>query len=128
MGKSLTETDLVAVEDLLRDRPAGLSIRDLAGVGATEAQRRSIQRRLNKLIPLGRVRSAGASRSTRYFLVDQSSPKILLHQDEADLDDAGAMFVPVSTAGQDLQKRLRKPQQDREPVGYRREFLARNAS
>lgn len=124
MGKSLTEADLAPVVAMLRDRPDGLSIRDLAGAGATEAQRRSIQRRLNKLMSLGRVRSAGASRSTRYFLVGQPEPAILLHQDEADLEEAGSLFVPVSSAGQDLQKLLRRPQEDRDPVGYKREFLS----
>jgi Fic family protein len=124
VGKSLSEAELAAVEALLRDRPDGLAIRDLAGIAATEAQRRSMQRRLNKLISLGRARSAGASRSTRYFLADQPGPPVLLHQDEADLKEAGALFVPVSSVGQDLQKILRRPLEDREPVGYRREFLS----
>jgi Fic family protein len=49
----------------------------------------------------------------------------LLHQDEAELNEAGGLFVPVSTAGQDLQRALRRPQKDRPPVGYERDFLSR---
>jgi hypothetical protein len=123
--KALAEADLAPVEALLRDRPDGLSIRDLAGTGATEAQRRAIQRRLNKLISLGRVKSAGASRNTRYFLEGQPGPAILLHKDEADLDETDGLFVPVSPAGQTLQKLLHRPREDRDPVGYKREFLSR---
>lgn len=125
MVKALAEADLAPVEALLRDRPDGLSIRDLAGTGATEAQRRAIQRRLNKLIGLGRVRSAGASRNTRYFLAGQPGPAILLHKDETNLDETDGLFVPVSSAGQDLQKLLHRQQKDRDPVGYKREFLSR---
>ena len=125
VGKSLSEADLAPVEALLRDRPDGLAIRDLAGKQATEARRRAIQRRINKLLDLGRVRSAGASRNTRYFLADQPSPAVLLHKDEADLEEEGSLFVPVSPAGQELQKFLRLPQEDRHPVGYNRDFLSK---
>jgi Fic family protein len=125
MPKSLTEADLAPVEALLRDRPDGLSIRELAGTGATEAQRRSIHRRLNKLIALGRVRRAGPSRSARYFAGGQPGSAILLHKDAADLDETDGLFVPVSSAGQALQKLLRRPREDRDPVGYKREFLSR---
>ena len=125
MGKSLSGADLVEVETLLRDRPDGLSIRDLAGIGATEAQRRAIQRRLNKLIELDRVKTAGASRNTRYFLADQPGPAVHLHKDEADLKETDTLFVPVSPAGQRPQKLMRRSQSDRAPVGYNREFLSR---
>jgi Fic family protein len=57
-------------------------------------------------------------------LADQPGPAIQLHQDEAELEEAGGLFVPVSPAGQDLQRLLRRPREDREPVGYRREFLS----
>ena len=124
MGKSLSEADLASVEGLLRDRPDGLSIRDLAGADATEARRRATQRRLNKLIALGRVRSTGASRNTRYFLADQPGPSLLLHKDEAMLDEEGGLFVPISSADQDLQKLLRRPEQERVPVGYNRKLLS----
>ena len=123
LGKSLSEADLASVEVLLRDRPDGLSIRDLAGADATEARRRAIQRRLNKLMALGRVRSAGASRNTRYFLAAQPGPAVLLHKDEAMLEEGG-LFVPVSSAGQDLQKLLQRPEQERAPVGYNRKLLS----
>ncbi len=125
MGKSLSEADLASVEALLRDRLDGLSIRDLAGRQATEAQRRAIQRRLNKLLKLGRVKSAGASRNTRYFLADQPGPAVPLRKDVAVLEEVANFLVPVSSAGQDLQSLLRRPQKDRSPVGYNRDFLSK---
>jgi Fic family protein len=123
--KALDEADLAPVEALLRDRPDGLSIRDLAGVGATEAKRRAMQRRLNKLIALGRVKTSGATRNLRYFLEGQPGPTVLLHKDETDLEETDGLFVPVSSAGQNLQKLLRRPKEDRDPVGYNRDFLSR---
>jgi hypothetical protein len=123
VGKSLSEADLASVEALLQDRPDGLSIRDLAGVGASEARRRALQRRLNKLIGLGRIHTAGASRNTRYFLTEQA--KVLVEDKKAEIGEGGGLLVPISPAGQNLQNLIRRPERERTPVGYNRAFLSK---
>lgn len=125
MGKALSEDDLAPIEALLRERPDGLSIRDLAGGSATEAERRAIHRRIKKLADQGRVRVEGASRKTRYFSADIPRPPtpVLIHKEEARLDAEGGLFVPVSDAGQILQKLLARPKAERSPAGYNRDFL-----
>lgn len=126
MGKSLSEKDLESVEKRLQEHAHGLTIRDLAGPTATEAERRAIHRRLNKLIKLARVRVVGGGRTTRYFALDQpTSPRpVLLHKRDAQLEAEGGLFVPISEDGHLLQKILARPTAERNPVGYNRDFLA----
>jgi Fic family protein len=123
MPKKIPVADLAAIEAILRGRPEGVAISDLIGLDASETARRSMQRRLKKLIGLGRVRSRGMNKSTRYFLSDQLGPPVLLHKEEARLEAEGGFFVPISDAGQVLQKLLARPESARNPVGYNRDFL-----
>ncbi len=83
-----------------------------------------MQRRLRKLSDIGKVRSSGKGKGTRYFLSDQPGPPQQLHQDEAALEAEGGLFVPISEVGQRLQKLVRRPEAERPPVGYVREFLS----
>lgn len=123
LAKSIPDEELDAVESAIRERPDGVSMGDLVGLKATEAQRRSMQRRLKKLIENGKVRSSGTGRGTRYFLSDQPGPPTRLLKDEAALDAEGGLHVPISEAGQKLQSLVRRPRPQREPVGYERSFL-----
>lgn len=124
MPKNIPEEELAGLEAVIRERPDGVSMKDLVGIGATEAQRRAMQRRLKKLGELGKVRSRGKGKGTRYFLADQPGPTQHLHQDEAELEAEGGLFVPVSVEGQKLQKLINRPAAERTPAGYVREFLS----
>jgi Fic family protein len=124
MPKNIANEELTALEAVIRERPDGVSMMDLVGPKATEAQRRAMQRRLKKLIASGRVKSSGKGKGTRYYLSDQPGPPQHLHQDEAALEAEGGLFVPLSEAGQKLQKLVRRPEAERPPVGYVREFLS----
>lgn len=124
MPKSISSDELAALEAVIRERPDGVSMGDLVGAGATEAQRRAMQRRLKKLNDAGKVTSNGKGRWARYFLSDQPGPPQHLHQDEAELEAEGGLFVPVSEAGQKLQKLVRRPKPERQPAGYVRQFLS----
>lgn len=124
LAKNISEEELDAVEGAIRERPDGVAMGDLVGLGAGEAQRRSMQRRLKKLIDARRVKSTGVGKGTRYYLADQPGPSTNLHKDEASLDAEGGFFVPVSKAGQEIQTLVRRPLLAREPIGYQRQFLA----
>lgn len=123
MPKLIPEADLSDVEDLIRRRQAGASMGDLVGLDASEAERRAMQRRVKKLIELGRVKALGSRKATKYFMLDQQPPS-LIHREEAHLDAEGGLFVPLSEIGQNLQKAIRAPQAQREPIGYQRGFLS----
>jgi len=124
MPKNIPEEELAALEGVIRERPDGVSMRDLVGPAATDAQRRAMQRRLKKLGAMGKVRTSGTGKGTRYFHSDQLGPPRHLHQDEAALEAEGGLFVLVSEAGQKLQKIVRRPEAERAPAGYVREFLS----
>jgi Fic family protein len=121
---AISEKELADVETILRDRPDGVSMMDFVGRTATDAKRRSMQRRLKRLIQLGRARSTGTNKSTRYFLVGQPVPTTLLHKEDAHIDAEGGLFIPLSVAGQELQKQINRPESERTPVGYNRKFLS----
>ena len=121
---AIVDLELAAIEGVIRDRADGVSMSDLVGSSATEAQRRAMQRRLKKLIARGRVVSSGVAKHTRYYLAGQPGPKMLIHKDEAHLEAESGLFVHVSNAGQELQKLIRRPETERLPVPYRREFLS----
>lgn len=123
---AITEAELAAIEKALQGRPDGLSMSDLAGSAASKAERRAMRLRLSKLIEAGRARSQGERRWTRYFATSGGTatrPPVLLHKEEARLEAEGGLFVPVSSAGQILQKIIARPKSERAPVGYNRDFL-----
>jgi len=121
---AIADSELAAIEAAMRDRPEGVSMGDLVGLGASEAQRRAMQRRLKKLIDQRRVFTSGVAKHMRYFLVGQPGPPTLIHKEEAHLESEGGFFVPVSKTGQELQGLIRRPERDRSPVPYQREFLS----
>jgi Fic family protein len=122
---AISESELIAIERILNERPDGVSMSDLVGAEAPEAKRAGMRLRLTKLIKAGRARSEGARKWTRYFATAPGrSPPVLLHKQDAQLDAEGGLFVPVSEDGQILQKILARPRAERTPVGYNRDFLA----
>lgn len=123
---AITEAELAAIEKALQGRPDGLSMSDLAGSAASKAERRAMRLRLSKLIEAGRARSQGERRWTRYFATSGGTatrPPVLPHKEEARLEAEGGLIVPVSSAGQILQKIIARPKSERAPVGYNRDFL-----
>lgn len=134
---AITEQELADVERALHDRPDGVSMSDLVGPGASEAKRRSMRLRLNKLIDAGRARSEGERRWTRYFAVPSAeappgirqpppTPRPLQQLDLLSPEDALATLaaIPLSPAGKEIQRLVSRPQTERTPVGYNRGFLS----
>ena len=123
--KLIQEDDLIVIEDAIRIHENGASITGLAGRDASNAKRRSIHRRLAKLIDLGRVKQTGTGKGTKYYLADTSKQAVVLHKEEAHLEAEGGLFVPLSIAGQELQRAIHKPVGERKPVSYEKSFLIR---
>ncbi len=97
---------------LIGNAPKGLRIGELSGLIGEEISRRSLQRRLSELVDLERLISEGRGRSTRYFL-----PNVV---GEAGVEES---YVRLSPSGADVRQLVRRPQTERTPVGYNREFL-----
>ena len=102
-------------EQLLRDigdAPGGLSIEDLLRLLRGEISRRSLQRRLSALVGAERIITEGGGRSTRYLL-----PKAVSNT------GAEEDYVRLSPSGAEVRQLARRPQTERTPVGYKRDFL-----
>ena len=56
---------------------------DLVGGAASEADRRAMQRRIKKLVDLGRVKGIGSRKATRYFTLDQQPPRLFIMKKRA---------------------------------------------
>lgn len=125
---AITNQELTAIEDALKERPDGLSMRDLIGAGAPIAKRRNMQRRLQKLIESGRVVSKGINKGTRYFATSPTKPPPVappptpVSNQALDLDTGVA--VPLSPEGAEVRRLVRRPESERDHVTYKRAFLS----
>jgi hypothetical protein len=92
--------------------PDGFSIDDLLLLLSGEISRRSLQRRLSKLVDAELLITAGGGRSTRYIL-----PKAVSKAEPEE------HYVRLSPSGAAVRQVVRRPEVERKPVGYNREFL-----
>lgn len=74
-----------------------------------EVSRRTLQRRLSALVKSGRLITQGGGPSTVYLLP--------IH------DDLKEKYIPLSPSGAEVRGFVRRPQTERTPVSYNREFL-----
>ena len=93
----------------LANNPTGLGVEELLRLFKGEVSRRTLQRRLSALVRTGRLISEGAGPSTLYLL-----PK---------RDELEENYVPLSPSGAEVRRLVRRPQSERTPVSYNREFL-----
>lgn len=125
-----TQTEeLDLIESIVAAHPGGVGITALAAEIARRQghppQRRTLQRRLHKLIEAQRVGTEGESVALLYKpiagKVITGSASITLGS--ATLRATGELYVPVSAQGAAIRDQVRRPLMHRRPVGYEREFL-----
>ena len=120
MPKKVPEQDLIAIERQVAAFPNGVGMAELeASLAASGSviHRRSLQRRLTLLIENGRIGAAGPLKGRVYRPIateraanDEASPRI-------------ESPIPLSVLGSEVRNAVVRPIQNREPVGYQREFL-----
>jgi hypothetical protein len=109
MPKRLPEDlDARIAAELARHRD-GIGIVDLCKALAKVVSRRTLQRRLNNLIKQRRIAAMGAGRA-RIYRAWGEEPEI-------------EVYVPVSPESRGVIQYIRRPIQQRQPVGYDRLFL-----
>ncbi|MBI3650835.1 MAG: Fic family protein [Acidobacteria bacterium] len=89
-----------------------MGIEALSSLLGDNISRRSLQRRLFQLVAAGRLINEKKGRSTRYFFPPLAEN---IRGDENS--------IPLSPSGIEVQRAVRKPQTERTPVSYHREFL-----
>ena len=128
MSQATLTEELKLIESIVAAHTSGI------GIAAIEAElvwrqgdkpnRRTLQRRLQKLIDAQRLTTAGESVALVYTLppgsVVLASGSITLAVTAA---TQGELYVPVSPEGATIRDQVRLPLMHRRPVGYEREFL-----
>lgn len=127
MAASDLNKQLDAIEAIIAEQGDGMGIAELDKVLAQRLSltlnRRTLQRRLERLLVEKRIVSSGES----VALIYQRAPRTAYVEattalgvgDYADLE----LYVPVSAEGAAIRDQVRRPLMHRRPVGYQREFL-----
>lgn len=95
---------------------AGASIDEIKGALAAEIPHRTLQRRLEQMRLQGNLTTTGEARSTRYRLVELGTKA---EQDR----DKTVSILPLTDESRNILSIVSRPDEQRTPVGYQREFL-----
>ncbi len=128
MPRATQTEELKLIESIVAAHPTGIGIAtieaEMARRKGDKPNRRTLQRRLQKLIDEQCVTTEGESIALVYKLVPGSvvpaSGSITL---TATTTAEAALYVPVSPEGAPIRDQVRLPLMYRRPVGYQREFL-----
>ena len=129
MARSTLIADLKFIESVIAENADGIGISALENVlarhMASAFNRRTLQRRLERLLQDGRIISQGESIALVYKPAPQSTVvKLAGIAATAHVGAAEAeLYVPVSPEGSAIRDRVRLPLMHRRPAGYQREFL-----
>ncbi len=119
MARPVPSQSLEAVLQALGQHPEGVGIEMLEASLAPSANRRTLQRWLGALAGAGRIVREGRARAVRYRLVELAEASDFV----AHAPVPPVYGFPLSEAGIQVAAHVQQPLQQRQPVGYRREFL-----
>ena len=126
------EENLQAIERVVRSRPEGAALPDIAGALEAAPPRRTLQYRLRTLVDSGRLVMEGSGRWARYRVPGvmlSELPDFLVFAEPkrpfvgAVPEKPAAEAQPLSEAGAEILEYVRRPVTARQPVGYDPEFL-----
>ncbi len=132
MQRSTREESLQAIERVVRGRPEGMTMQDIAGALEAALPRRTLQYRVKTLVDNERLAMEGSARWARYraprAMLSESphfsvlaEPQHLFAGAAPERPEAAAQ--PLSEAGAEILEYVRRPVTAREPVGYEPTFL-----
>jgi hypothetical protein len=123
MPKRIPEQELNAILAAVAAHPQGVRVNAIREGLPQELPPRTLQRRLALLVEQQRLIAEGRGKGRRYrvpaTIVATGSPTLpgLRAAGQAEL------YVPVSPEGRDVKQAVRAPIQNRQPIGYQRDFL-----
>lgn len=128
MSRATLNEELQQIESIVAAHPGGIRIADieveLARRQGDKPNRRTLQRRLQKLIDAQRVTTEGESIALVYKSISGSAVPASGSVTPAATARAEAeLYVPVSAEGAAIRDQVRLPLMHRRPVGYQRDFL-----
>ena len=113
MARQIPRTELNAILEVVGRFPNGAPFEDIAKQIAPTLPRRTLQRRLARLVEEKRLILEGRARGSLYRLAGIGEEPPLVRED----------YVPISTESETIKRSVREPVQKRDPVGYNRAFL-----
>jgi hypothetical protein len=125
MPKQVPKKDLDAIVTTVARFPEGASVEDIHGSIDQQLPRRTLQRRLALLVKQQRLKIEGRGRGTLYRIV---STDTAIRPERGTLSVTTSaprveIYIPLSPEGKSIKQAVREPLQNRQPVGYNREFL-----
>ena len=112
MPRSIPETELRAIEAVIRGQAEPLSAREIASRLTSAPSRRTLQFRLQRLVEEMRLVRHGAPKNAKYSLPPQVSGPAPVER-----------TIPLSERSSGLMAHLERAPRFRTPVGYDRQFL-----
>jgi hypothetical protein len=126
--RNMIERELAEVQALISEHPEGVTVTELVDEYARrypgQIARRTLNRRLAELVREGRIIARGAT-ARRIYLPNDAGPPRSAGDDSRAAAPAlvEENYVPLSEAGAEVRRLVRRPIMHREPVGYDRGFL-----
>ena len=121
---------LAAILGAISQFPDGARIEQIRASLSDQPTRRTLQRRLAKLVSQQRVHTHGAGRATRYLRGDGiilsapgSTDSSAITTDQRAFTAPLDMAIPLSREGKSIEAHVTQPLQNRKPVGYNTAFL-----
>lgn len=127
MSRITPTEELGLIESIVAGYPSGLGISaieaEIERRGVARLNRRTLQRRLQKLIDEQRLTTEGDSVALVYKPVPAIAAHAFMVMEPPAVTAEAEVYVPVSAEGAAVRDRVRLPLMHRAPIGYRREFL-----
>ena len=121
MPKQVSQAEYDALLEIISRFPDSALTDEIVEAMPDGLSRRTLLRRLNTLLEEGRLVRVGKGRATRYRVRVESKIKTVLPMISTKLQ--GERYVPVNEEGAEIRHLVRRPRENRQPVGYNRHFL-----
>ena len=122
MPKKIPKQELEAILAIVVNHPDGVQVKTIRDGLKFGLPPRMLQRRLALLIKQKRLIVKGRGRGSRYGLPGITGEAHIVSGGDK-MQGLGEVYVPVSPEGVFIKQAVRKPLQNRRPVGYNRAFL-----
>src|SRR3989304_5707497 len=123
MPKKIPEQELEAIAAIVANYPDGVQVGVIRDGLEFDLPPRMLQRRLSLLAKQGRIVVSGTGKGTRYRMPGVTLQIDSLQHNQRISEIKLEVYIPISPEGNAIKTAIRFPVQDRQPVGYRREFL-----
>lgn len=121
MARKIPQHELDAVFKAVSNFSDDVSLNEICGVLAIDLPRRTLQRRLALLVEQKRLLHEGRGAGSRYRLLGITAKA----EGKFELKGTATAerYVPISPEAKVISQEVRKPTQERKPVGYNRDLL-----